>query len=401
MIRMRAAAIVVGLMMAVPATAQERPVSYAKVVTRIPVGTPYATLRAGPLCLPAGQMVWNPDKRNDDPKQFEPIFRRILQENGIALAGDPDNLFRQRADIGDFSVGGAITNVNVQACLTRVTADVMSSTAKGSVSMSIEWQIYSNHARKVVAKIATNGVGTSQAATAGGVQQMTNEAYAANVRSLIRNPAFRSAISLDHSAPSPSASEKLRITNGGAGSKSLSQVARSTVLILTGTGHGSGFLISADGYLLTNAHVVDGDKALTLRWSDGSESTARVLRVDVERDVALLKVDPGGRPPLALSRSSPDLGQPVFAVGTPLDRGLQGTVTRGIVSAQNRMVDKLPFLQSDVTVNPGNSGGPLVTEDGRVVAITVLGFQPEGLPTGINLFIPIADALKTLNIEVQ
>jgi S1-C subfamily serine protease len=136
-----------------------------------------------------------------------------------------------------------------------------------------------------------------------------------------------------------------------------------------------------------------------IRWSDGFAADGEVVRVDKRRDVALIKTSPHSRPALALRPSLAQTGEVAYAIGSPLDPKFQGTLTRGIVSAV-RIYDGLNFVQIDVNVNPGNSGGPLLDESGRVIAITDLGIQPQGIPTGINLFIPIGDALDFLNLKL-
>jgi S1-C subfamily serine protease len=162
---------------------------------------------------------------------------------------------------------------------------------------------------------------------------------------------------------------------------------------------GSGFLVSDDGYLLTNQHVVGAATTVRIRWSDGLESTGDVVRVDKRRDVALIKSAPrAGRQPLALRRETPAVGDAVFAIGTPLDPSLQNTVTKGIVSA-NRILDGFAYIQSDVGVDHGNSGGPLIDDKGRVIGITVIKIAPDDGQRGLNLFIPIGDALDFLALK--
>lgn len=140
---------------------------------------------------------------------------------------------------------------------------------------------------------------------------------------------------------------------------------------------------------------------MKIRWSDGLEGVGEVIRTDKRRDVALVKTDPRNRQPLALHRAAPQPGDTVFAIGAPLDVQYQSTVTRGVVSA-NRIKDGFSFIQSDVTVNPGNSGGPLLDEQGEVLGIADMVLREGGdIPTGINYFVPIDDALRFLAAEPQ
>lgn len=149
--------------------------------------------------------------------------------------------------------------------------------------------------------------------------------------------------------------------------------------------------------MITNQHVVGAAKFVKVRWPDGTEALGDVIRTDSARDVALVKTDSHGRTPLGLNTATPPVGDAVFAIGAPLEEKLQGSVTKGIVSAI-RTEKGQRLIQSDVSINHGNSGGPLVNEKGQVVAITVSGIFASDAPMGLNFFIPIADALTALNL---
>ncbi len=220
-----------------------------------------------------------------------------------------------------------------------------------------------------------------------------------NIRALLADEAFRKIVLADAdplpSTPTANTPITLAVAARPAASRPISDVAGSVVAIFTGSGWGSGFLVSDDGYLITNQHVVGAAKTVRVRWSDGLETTGEVVRIDKRRDVALVKAQGRGRQPLALRRGAATVGEAVFAIGTPLDEKLQNTVTKGIVSA-NRILDGFAFIQSDVGVDHGNSGGPLLDDKGRVIGVTVIKFAPDDGQRGLNLFIPIGDALDFL-----
>src|SRR5450830_1296301 len=131
-------------------------------------------------------------------------------------------------------------------------------------------------------------------------------------------------------------------------------------------GVGSGFIISADGYIMTNAHVVDGASDVYVMLTDKREFKAKVVGSDTRTDVALLKIDGSNLPRLTIGDSDKiRAGEWVLAIGSPF--GLENTVTAGIISAKARDTgDYLPLIQTDVAVNPGNSGGPLINLKGEV-----------------------------------
>jgi serine protease Do len=163
-----------------------------------------------------------------------------------------------------------------------------------------------------------------------------------------------------------------------------------------GQGVGSGFIISQDGYILTNAHVVAGSSEVTVRMADAKrEFKAKVVGADERTDVALLKVEQSGLPVAKLGKSSTlQPGQWVAAIGSPF--GFANTITAGIVSATERALPAetyLPFIQTDVAVNPGNSGGPLLNLDGEVVGINSMIYSRTGGYMGVSFAIPIEAAL--------
>jgi serine protease Do len=154
---------------------------------------------------------------------------------------------------------------------------------------------------------------------------------------------------------------------------------------------GSGFIVNADGYVVTNNHVVDGATEIKVTLADGREMAAKVLGRDSKTDLALLRIDAKGLPVVALGDSTQlQVGEPVMAIGNPF--GLEQTVTTGIVSATGRVIGEGPyddFIQTDASINPGNSGGPLINGKGQAVGINTALFSQHGGSVGIGFAIPI------------
>lgn len=168
-------------------------------------------------------------------------------------------------------------------------------------------------------------------------------------------------------------------------------------------GVGSGFIVSADGIILTNAHVVDGASSVTVKLTDKREFTAKVIGIDKPSDVAVLKIDAKDLPTVTLDRAGDvKVGQWVVAIGSPF--GFENTATSGIVSAKSRTLpgdSYVPFIQTDVAVNPGNSGGPLFNMKGEVVGINSQIYTHTGGYQGVSFAIPIDVALKVKDQLVQ
>lgn len=162
---------------------------------------------------------------------------------------------------------------------------------------------------------------------------------------------------------------------------------------------GSGFIISADGYVLTNNHVIRDADEIVVRLSDRREFVAEVVGSDKSSDVALLKIDAGNLPVVRIGRSADlKVGSWVLAIGSPF--GFEHSVTAGIVSAKGRSLPNenyVPFIQTDVAINPGNSGGPLFNMDGEVVGVNSQIFSRTGGFMGLSFAIPIDIAMSVVD----
>lgn len=159
---------------------------------------------------------------------------------------------------------------------------------------------------------------------------------------------------------------------------------------------GSGFLISADGYVLTCAHVVDGASEIVVRLRDRREFNAQLIGLDRRSDIALLKIEAAGLPRVEVGDPSKlGVGEWVLAIGSPF--GFDSSATAGIVSATGRSLPKenyVPFIQTDVAINPGNSGGPLFNLDGEVVGVNSMIYSRTGGFMGLSFAIPIDVAMR-------
>jgi serine protease Do len=168
-----------------------------------------------------------------------------------------------------------------------------------------------------------------------------------------------------------------------------------------GTAQGSGFMISEDGYAVTNNHVVEKASTVEVTTDDGKTHSARVVGTDARTDLALIKIDGGRFPYVSLAETPPRVGDWVLAVGNPF--GLGGTVTAGIVSARGRDIGAGPyddFLQIDAPVNKGNSGGPTFNTEGSVIGVNTAIFSPSGGSVGIAFAIP-SDTVKSVVAQLK
>lgn len=382
-----------------------RPVRLAKVVVHLQDGEPWALVYYGFRILdreappPDRLVAWEAGRVDGRLDAFGQAFDGELSKAGF-IPEAQDTLFGD-AGSSDLQVGVVIDDMKARFCMNC--PNVMERDGVTAVGvMKAHWEVYSAVRGKVIAKVDTEGGVTWREKNGDSVMPVVLAAFRDNVRRLLAAEDFRRAVTED--APPPDGAPPLLgpITLQGASRATSIDAAQSAVaLVFGGDAMGSAFLVSSDGYMITNRHVVRDSPVLRVRWSDKSETTARVIRSDVRRDVALLKVDDlRGRAPLSVRRESPLVGEAVFAIGTPLEKDFQNTVTKGVVSA-NRNLDGQSFIQSDVAVDHGNSGGPLLDDAGRVLGITQWGYAPDGVSHNLNFFIPIGDALRVLAVEVQ
>lgn len=271
--------------------------------------------------------------------------------------------------------------------------------------------MFDNLARKVVFETTTVGVEYSfkKPARYQGAALSASLAFQQATEHLLSQSAFADILqaskTLDVSYSDQSVNiGDINVMRGKPGGKFVTRtpkIERAAVTVRTAGGLGSGFLISSPGYVLTNHHVVGGNREVIVIIGK-QEQRATVVRSDPGRDVALLKLNNTfAAEPLQVNSGRVSLGEEIYVVGTPLDESLSFSISRGIISAR-RTVDQRNYYQTDTAVNPGNSGGPVFNASGNVIGITVAGlFTNDGGSMNINYVIPIMDALKALDIELN
>jgi S1-C subfamily serine protease len=378
-----------------------RTVKFTRMVVQLKP-EPWAFLRNKDSLADDRLISWQDGQKAINPALFAQIFDEELKRaSGKASA---NGLFATDAPpLPELLAAAKITDMQGRFC--KSCGLILSSGRwEGAVVMTAHWEVYSVTQQKVVVALdITGGYTAPSKGIQGDPEQLINEAFRDDVRRLIASGDFRRAVTAPAAGPSsgfPAPASLGALTLVAAKPKpGIAQASASVAVVFSNEGSGSGFLISDDGYLLTNHHVVGASKYVKLKWHDGKESLGEVVRSDPRRDVALVKTVADGRPSLGLRSGPARQGEGVFAIGTPLDDQFQNTMSRGIVSA-TREVQGLSYIQSDVMVNHGSSGGPLLDEKGQVIGLTVSGRQENGSSVGLNFFIPIDDALKALALTV-
>ncbi|MGI4762705.1 MAG: trypsin-like peptidase domain-containing protein [Janthinobacterium lividum] len=278
-----------------------------------------------------------------------------------------------------------------------------------SCTVEVTWKLL-NQSRQAVVEQKTTGssVKFEKGGSAAFEDAFENALYAflgnQEVTAALAKPS--GSVAATPAAAAPAAADKLAPIKLHRAAKpvadnGLSTAARSVVIVETADGHGSGCIVSPDGYIVTNAHVVGDQDEVKVQLADGVQVKGKVVRVNPEMDLALLKINTDGLQAFVLpSASAAEIGADVFAIGTPADKELGQTVTKGIISAR-RNIEGHAFLQTDVSINGGNSGGALVTRTGQLLGIVNAKLVGRGIE-GIGFAIPaeqVSDALQLTFID--
>lgn len=334
------------------------------------------------------------------------VVTQSLKKNGYPLAslGKTSAFDTEQGATPDFRVGGILKDLRMEVCQSG-------NNAEGWIYTKIDWALYSEQAQRVVFQQVTEGLAKS----GDKIPDLPNKAITASVENFLASPEFLAALQapppVRPSAPAASAAatpvpmvdtggRALQLVGGntlaGGAQKNQAKLRAAVVTLETAGGSGSGFYIDREGYLLTDFHVIKGAKFVKVKLPNGDKLVAQVVKVSERDDVALLKSAAVEFEPLAVRPDVLDVGEEVYAIGTPLGV-LTSTMTRGVLSA-DRVSQGVHELQSDAAVTFGSSGGPLLDADGRVIGLTKSGLRGE---KGFNFFIPVQDALRALDVAIR
>jgi S1-C subfamily serine protease len=393
----------------VPVGVRGKAIEVDKIVVRIPANKVIGDVRSGILCINRKdfQLAGGMFKLNDPV--YTDRLRSELAAAGHTVVGDPNSVFRDRDEgRAELLIAAVITDIKADVCRTE---SAFSDQGGGTGEMLVEWQVFSNLDRKVVFSLQTRGKAEVKMRN-GGQDQVLPEAFAATSRLLLADRTFYDLLTgaaesaavaaAPPGAPAVPATMISRLPlSQRAFQEYATDIRGNVATVFAGSGMGSGFFVS-DRHIITNAHVVGAAKFVKVKLITGREILGDVLVADAVRDVALIQTEAAGFPGLPVRTDEAAIGASVFAIGSPLDEKNEGTVSAGVISSY-RTDENLRFIQSDVNVMPGNSGGPLLDDKGNVLGLTVSGrLDPRtGGGSGLNYFIPITDAMARLGLQFR
>lgn len=400
---------------AVPAGVETAPIRLHSAQTRLRTGDVIGGFQGNPffgMCAYSdSKLVWPGGRWFPSQQDLDDIFGGELRAMGYRPVTIGYGFTEGEAQV-DYFVSATLTKLELDICRTvSFWTGMTTGENSGTSTLEIEWEVLDALTRKVVYRKKTRGSGVLEEPSTEAASILIQRGFASAAQHLAASDDFLTLVRLDAPPRQTRQVAHARVDIAGASPfrrdapDRFSYVQNATVAILHGaSGHGSGFFISQDGYLLTNQHVVGGQQQVRVRMLNGIEVVGEVLARDEPRDVALVKVEVINAPALPVDPRLPEVGSDIYAVGAPLLEELQGTVSRGIVSAHRPATGREPaYIQGDVDIHGGNSGGPLTDSLGNVVGITVAGIGMMGSQqsVGLNLFIPIAEALAVLNVQLD
>ena len=369
-----------------------------------------------------------------EKEELNRVFNDVLEGQGYDVVRYLDLTFDEEIENEylrtEYRVGGKIIDAKTDTHYKegeRVGDIVFGNEGfKGDLYLKIEWSVFDALRRTTVYKTVTEGTGKQAHSNIDGLTLMMNAAFEMAVHNLgadegfhnllvkgIKPPDWRNTKKAEQRPLMFETDEEIVLDALPLSRKDFTDVAQAAqnnvVMVQAGAGHGSGFFITRQGHILTNQHVVGNAARVRVVTAGKKEKLiAQVLRVDSARDVALLKLEESPedlnialRP---LLFDWPKVSEDIYAIGAPQRSALQDTVSKGIVSAHRKNFKRIgtrqDFIQGDVPIHGGNSGGPLLDKHGNIVGISVIGLHMPETKTSadLNLFITVQSALDALNI---
>ncbi len=382
----------------IPTSTNILKVQLKAVLANLSRGDNIGRIYGGPRCRSLTDLKWKRGRANFTTEDMITTFIDVLAAAGHRTVGISNSIFKSDDTAADLFIGGSLTQLHANICMPAIHLGDSDST-KGSMYIKVEWEIYSTLERRVIATFTTAGSSDSGNRTVSESQVLLEQAFAAATENLlategyidlVSTPLVKEAVVFDPIGIPPIRTYRRNIQ------ENLKRIRSSVVTVFTPSGHGSGFFVSEDGYILTNQHVVGNAEIVRVALPSGKEINGRVIRQHVDRDVALVKIDYKVANPLPIETKGEEVGIDVYAIGSPLDKIFSSTVSKGILSAYRGNKGN-HVIQSDAMIHGGSSGGPLLNSKGNVIAITVAKMKTY---EGVNFFIPISSALDALSIKL-
>ena len=376
-------------------------IGFERVMINIPPGKSIGASRGAVTHIPIKHYYWD-SSISVGESQFNQMALEELKNAGYQVAGENISVFgSQHAGKARLLLGGTISDITFNTYVHETELGWVVAGNSSKATLSVKWEVMDKNLNRVVYEKTTNGEATFKGINAAVVYG----AFRDSIRKLLADQEFPTLfVRTQGSTPdeaknlydpisikSAFSSEKIK------SSDLIKRAIQAVVTIKTSYSHGSGFIISEDGYVITNFHTVSARQFVDVLLANNITLQAEVIRINQDLDLALLKLNGSGFSALPLGDSDgANLGEEVFGIGTPAMEELGQSVSKGIISGIRKIEDK-NYIQTDVKVNPGNSGGPLINSKGEVLGVITMKLVGRGIE-GLAFCIPIKVVIRTFKI---
>ncbi len=357
-------------------------------------------------CNDLQPLTYTAGTKKTEGKGFDSIFREVMATMGVPVQQAVQRFEGEEITKADLQISATIKDMSLNICFPRTWKD--KNFAIGEAVLKIDWAVFSPLERKVIYGTETQG-SVARMETGLGETGVLREAFRDALLLLAAKPEFANVMSRKAATTGPG-TETIGLIQPPAGTERvrsnldrtrssvvLDRARNSVVTVRSAAGEGTGFAIGDGTYVVTAAHVVSGSTRVKMLGSRNEELYGEVVRANLGRDLALIKVTQGKLEGMHVSQEKLEAGQETFAIGSPLGSKYAFSVTRGVISGFP-LIENRSYIQSDVNVQPGSSGGPLIDALGNVIGITVSGVAYEGAPAGMNFFIPATELFDALSL---
>jgi hypothetical protein len=279
----------------VPVNTESRPIQFKKIVVKLDRGEDIGSIQSGLLCVPQADLIWRGGKIDVSNDDFTEVFREELTKANYEVIGSTDELFEDPSDWkAEYLIAGLVNEMQANICFPWGGFGNWTS-GKGEAYMKVNWQIYSRLNRKVVYETTTEGSSKVDDSSATGPADVFLNAFSIATKNLLSDKGFHDLIVNTNQPTQQAGFSILTLVNkplfGTSFQENINYIRSGVATVFAGDGHGSGFFISGDGYMLTNEHVVGGAKFVKVKLTTGREILGEVIRTNSARDVALIKTE--------------------------------------------------------------------------------------------------------------